>query len=103
MRLLVLEIEVRPNCWPSFCKAFPQFSHQLGNRWALSGAAAVAVMNPAPGGHRSGGAGDPCWRPVPLQPAPRYITSAGVCSVADSLGAELSPLMPRRSDVLQGK
>ena len=38
MRLPVLEIEVRPNCWPSSCKAFPQFNRQLGNRWALSGA-----------------------------------------------------------------
>jgi hypothetical protein len=24
MRLPVLETEVRPNCWLSFCKAFPQ-------------------------------------------------------------------------------
>jgi hypothetical protein len=34
MRLPVLEIEEQPNCWPSFCKAFPLFNHQLGNRWS---------------------------------------------------------------------
>ena len=32
MRLPVLEIEEQPNCWASFCKAFPPFNHQLGNR-----------------------------------------------------------------------
>jgi hypothetical protein len=32
MRLLVLEIEEQPNCWPPFCKAFPLFNRQLGNR-----------------------------------------------------------------------
>jgi hypothetical protein len=30
MRLPVLEIEVRPNCWLWFYKAFPQFNRQLG-------------------------------------------------------------------------
>src|SRR6516164_3464341 len=37
MRLPVLEIEVRQNCWPSSCKAFPQFNRQLGNRLGLVG------------------------------------------------------------------
>jgi hypothetical protein len=32
MRLLVLEIEEQPNCWPPLCKAFPPFNPQLGNR-----------------------------------------------------------------------
>ena len=30
----VPEIEEQPNCWPSFCKAFPLFNHQLGSRWS---------------------------------------------------------------------
>jgi hypothetical protein len=30
MRLPGLEIEARPNYWPSFCKAFPQSNRQLG-------------------------------------------------------------------------
>jgi len=32
MRLPVREIELRPNYWPSFCKIFPDFSPQPGNR-----------------------------------------------------------------------
>jgi hypothetical protein len=28
------EIEEQPNCWPSFCKAFPLFNHHRGSRWS---------------------------------------------------------------------
>ena len=31
-RLSVLGIDERPNCWPSFWRAFPLFNRQLGNR-----------------------------------------------------------------------
>src|SRR6516165_8939132 len=36
MRLPGLEIEARPNYWPSFCKAFPQLNRQLGNSRAIT-------------------------------------------------------------------
>ena len=36
MRLAGLEIEARPNYWPSFCKAFPQSNRQLGNSRAIT-------------------------------------------------------------------
>jgi hypothetical protein len=36
MRLPGLEIEARPNCWPSFCKAFPPLNRQLGNSRAIT-------------------------------------------------------------------
>jgi len=52
MRLLVLEIEEQPNCWPSFCKAFPKFNRQLGNRTMQKGSGRSGQEIATPGSTR---------------------------------------------------